>query len=96
MEEKRVELHSNDNNKSKYLDVDELKKIAFLATRANQEEWPLNEVEWKHSLVPVTVQVFALVDLKNQRTYALKFALKTTTSSVTEYLLIPKFPLENK
>jgi len=69
-----------------YLDASELKKLGYKAAKQKLEEIPLEvQLEDKDS----KVNVYGMVDSKNQRIYALKFVLNTATSSVTDYLLLP-------
>jgi len=92
--QRRIELCSNERNKNKWLYVHDLKKIAFGAVKENKSEVELKELHWTHSSIPLSIQCFLLVDLEGERVYGAKYVLKTTTSSVTECFLFPKFTPE--
>jgi len=91
-ENARLEICSNDTNKNKYLYLDDLKKIAYGAVQQKQSEVEITDLCWEREEIGLSIRVFVLVDLEKQRSYALKYVLKTTTSSCIDYYLIPKFP----
>jgi len=69
-------------------------EIAYLATKAKKAEWEMNE-KWKYDAQGFSVTSTALVDVSKQVMYAIRFVLKTTTSSVTTCFAIPKLVLTN-
>jgi len=73
-------------SRGKYLYISELRKLAYQAVKEKK-----SEIELDVSLEEKTgkIKQYALIDLKNQRTYGVKFVLTTTTSSVTDYYLLP-------
>lgn len=81
-------LGSNSNT-SLWLKTNSLNKIAFEAAKEQQEERELTDFQFQQA--GCNVRTFALVDLKNNRVYALKFELNTTTSSATDYFLLTPF-----
>jgi len=71
-----------------YITTSNLRKYAYLACCAQKEEIEIEDLQMDSN--HCIAKVYAVVDLKSGRTFALKFYLQTTTSSVLEYFRIPK------
>jgi len=84
-EEKRLEIALGSSS-SKYFYIDDAKALAFQGVKEKKEEV---QIEDKYEEKGCSVILSGLIDLKNSRCYALKIALKTSTSTVTEYFLLP-------
>jgi len=83
-DDKYVEVCLQDRGLNLY--VDDVRKLAFEGVRDNKTEVELKD-KWEEK--SCSVRGYALIDLKNKRAYALKFNLKTATSSATDYYLLP-------
>jgi len=90
-DEKQARLIIHRGNSFSYIYLSTLKKYAFQGVQEKKEELELMDMTKEEN--GTLKKVFALIDLQNQRTYAFKFLLQTTTSSVVDYYLIPKYPL---
>lgn len=96
-EEKRLEF-SQGPSSTKYFYVGDIKQVAYqVALDVIKFDWGKAVKEKKTEvLIPdvyeekgISATAYGVVDLKNQRMYAIKFELKTTSSSATEYFLLP-------
>jgi len=87
--EARVEV--GDTNMTNYLYLHQLKKFAYDGVKDNQKEVEITNLAWNQD-PGLSKKVYAIVDIPHQRVYALKFDFKSSTSSVIDYYLIPKFP----
>eukprot|EP01116_Phalansterium_solitarium_P006188 TRINITY_DN18497_c0_g1_i1.p1 TRINITY_DN18497_c0_g1~~TRINITY_DN18497_c0_g1_i1.p1 ORF type:complete len:562 (-),score=118.71 TRINITY_DN18497_c0_g1_i1:513-2129(-) len=82
-----LEVHTR-SNQSTYLYPAALKKLAYQAVKEGTTEAEVTDLHYNEKCFDT--HVYALVDPANTRVYALKFQLKSTTSSTTDYFLIPK------
>lgn len=84
-EDKRIEFSQGPSN-SKYFYVADIKQTAYQAVKEKKTEIEIPD-KWTEKDCSATA--YGVVDLKNQRMYAIKFELKTTTSTVIDYFLLP-------
>lgn len=75
VKDERVEIYLGYANKNKYLYESECKKLAYKAVKEQVNEKEMEDLNYDYKGI-ISTKVFAVVDLKNQRTYALKFVLK--------------------
>jgi len=77
-------------NSTKYITNKVLNKLAYDAVKRKQTEILITDFAYSDKYCKMTIT--AVVDLPKSRTYALRFDLTTTTSSVTEYFVLPYLP----
>jgi len=77
----------NSSSGGKYFYKEDLRRLVWAATKENKEEIPIPEASFtKHNC---SVNVTALVDLKESWLYAFKIVLSTPSSSAIDYFVIP-------
>jgi len=86
--DKRAEILMGSS--TKYITNKVLNKLAYDAVKRQQPEILVTDFAYSDKYCKMTIT--AVVDLPKIRTYALRFDLTTTTSSVTEYFILPYIP----
>jgi len=81
--------HSSSANSGRTWYADGLRKLVWEANKAGKEELVVKDACYEDAKHKCSVTLTALVDLKEQYCYAFKVDIKTTTSSSTEYFVIP-------
>eukprot|EP01119_Soliformovum_irregulare_P021102 TRINITY_DN6965_c0_g1_i1.p1 TRINITY_DN6965_c0_g1~~TRINITY_DN6965_c0_g1_i1.p1 ORF type:complete len:570 (+),score=138.61 TRINITY_DN6965_c0_g1_i1:26-1711(+) len=75
---------------NKYLYPSEIKQLAYQAKMQNKSEIAIPGLTWEKQ--GCSINVLGLVDVEKARMYALKFDMKSTTSSKEAHYLLPRFP----
>jgi len=88
LDSKKYVIVTMDNSRSNNLYLEGFQKLAYEAVKEQKTEKDIPDCEFK-SDKGCTVKCSALVDLKKQLCYALKFSLQTNTSSSIQHYKLP-------
>lgn len=87
----RMEVCNGEGNTNKYIYRSNLKEWAWKAAQQNVTELEIPELKFdKKGMIS---KVYALFDKPSGRVFALKFDMKTTTSSLVDFYTIPPLNL---
>lgn len=76
--------------------MDDFKSIGFKATQENVKEYEMSNMCKRNDTLKHYVNVYFLIDFEREMPYAFKIVMKSSTSSITHYCLIPSIPKPKK
>lgn len=87
-EKTHLRVCNGENNTNKYIYRSDLKEYAWNAAQQNVTEIEISELKFDKS--GMVSKVYAVIDKPTGRCFCLKFDMKTTTSSLVDYCMIPR------
>jgi len=87
--EKRLQISSKPADKQKWMYQSDLNYYIYLAKKDGKQEFEIEELTTKDEARGYSQRVVALVDVEQSWAYALRFELRTNTSSAVGHYLLP-------